>query len=523
MRKKTTERPIKPKLKAERHISAALRISMAALTLLLQIAVILALTVVTKKYAAMVYLILELSALVVALGIFNRSGSVSYRISWMLLVLAVPVAGMILYVLWGGNRQAKRLSLKKVPPPRDRPGSALESEDNIIRLARKLPTWERVASYLQKKGFLLHGNTSVRYFPEGEDFFKDLLREAAQAERYIFLEYYIVAEGRLWDRLFAILRDRAAAGVEVKLIFDDFGNITRLTGDTLMEIQAAGIDVEIFNPVHKYVNRLYFNYRDHRKIAAIDGSVAYTGGLNIADEYANLIERFGHWKDTGVRLEGDGAWGLTAQFIHMWEMLGGTLDNEHEYYHPQVPGSGTGYCQVFVDGPMNNPDNPAEDTYLQLISSARRFLYITTPYLAVEESMVRMVCIAADSGVDVRLMLPAIPDKKTVYMVAETYFGELMEHGVKIYRYRPGFLHAKSVMVDREVALVGTTNMDYRSFQLHYECGVLLYDMPVVEELLEDMDQVMAQSSQVTMDEWKQRGWTRRALETILKLFAIWM
>ena len=523
MKKRKNGQPVPQKLKAERHISAALRIGMAVLTLLLQIVVILALTLVAKKYAAMLYLVLEMAALVVALGIFNRNGSVSYRISWILLVLAVPVAGMILYVLWGGNRQAKRLSLKRVPPPKERAGDRLESGDNVSRLAHKLPAWERLANYLHKKGFLLYGNTAVAYFPEGEAFFKDLLERLSRAERFIFLEYYIVAEGSLWNSVFQVLRRKADEGVEVKLIFDDFGNITRLTGRTLMEIEAAGVEVQIFNPVHKYVNRLYFNYRDHRKIAVIDGNIAYTGGLNIADEYANLIERFGHWKDTGVRLEGEGAWGFTGQFIHMWEMLGGTVDNEHDYYRPQVPGQGVGFCQVFVDGPMNNPDNPAEDTYFQLITCARRFLYITTPYLAVEESMVKALCIAADGGVDVRLMLPAIPDKKYVYMVAETYFGELMEHGVKIYRYRPGFLHAKSVMVDREVALVGTTNMDYRSFQLHYECGVLLYDMPVVEDLLEDMDAVMAQSSQVTMEEWKQRGFFRQVMETVLKLFAIWM
>lgn len=511
------------KKRAERHVSAALRIAVVALTLLLQIAVILLLTFYTKRYATMVYFILELGALAVAVGIFNRSGSPSYKVSWILLVLAVPVVGMILYVLWGGNHQAKRLSLKKIPPPAERESVRLESSDNLMRLGRKYPGWERLATSLHKRGFLLYRSTRARYFAEGAEFFADLINRIAQAERYVFLEYYILAEGKLWDRLFDVLRERAAAGVEVKIIFDDFGNITRLSDTMLQAIQDAGIEVEIFNPVHKYVNRIYFNYRNHRKIAAIDGQFAYTGGLNIADEYANIIERFGHWKDTGVSLEGEGAWGLTAQFIHMWEMIGGTLDNEHDYYRPLYPVEGPGFCQSFVDGPMNNPDNPAEDAYLQLIAGARRFLYITTPYLAIEDSMLKALCIAADGGVDVRLMVPAIPDKKIVYMVAETYFGELMSHGVKIYRYLPGFLHAKSVMVDREVALVGTTNMDYRSFQLHHECATLLYDMPAVEDLFEDMDHIMAESRQVTMEEWSKRGLARKLLETVLKLFAIWM
>ena len=185
------------------------------------------------------------------------------------------------------------------------------------------------------------------------------------------------------------MREKAAAGVEVRVIFDDFGNLTRLSDTMLQAIQHAGIEVEVFNPVHRYVNRIYFNYRDHRKIAVIDGYYAYTGGINLADEYANLIVRFGHWKDSGVRIEGEGAWGFAVQFMQMWKMIGRTLPNEDDYYRPRQEGTGNGWCQPFTDGPMNNPDNPIEETYLQLISSARRFLYITTPYYAVEEYMQR--------------------------------------------------------------------------------------------------------------------------------------
>ncbi|WP_338148973.1 cardiolipin synthase [Dysosmobacter acutus] len=509
--------------RVERHISAALRILMVCLTLLLQIAVVLGLAFATRRYSTVIYLIMELIALVCAVGVLNRGGSPSYKISWILLILAVPVAGMILYILWGGTHQAKQLSLKYVPLPVERQSARMESSNNIARLSRALPTWERLATYLEKRGFLLYRNTEVRYFREGADFFADLITTMEKAQNYIFLEYYILAEGKLWDRIFEVLRQRSAAGVEIKIIFDDFGNITRLSDAMLQQIQDAGIQVQIFNPVHKYVNRLYFNYRDHRKIAVIDGWSAYTGGLNIADEYANIINRLGHWKDTGVCLRGEGAWGLTSQFVHMWEMLGGTLDNEHDYYRPESSGQGGGFCQCLCDGPMNNPDNPAEETYLQLISNARRFLYMTTPYLAIEESMVKALCIAGDGGVDVRLMVPAIPDHKFTYLVAETYYGQLMAHGVKIYKYSPGFLHSKTVMVDREVALVGSINMDYRSFQLHYECGVLLYDVPAVEEIFEDMDNIVQVSARYTQDDWNKRPWYRKAMETVLKLFAIWM
>lgn len=507
----------------ERRISAATSIGLCAMTLVLQIGITLFLTRVLHEKASYFYAILEIAGAVFAISIYLRSGSPTYKLSWMCLLLALPVSGMILFLLWGGTHQAKSLSLKRVPPMAMRESEQMESENALSRLSRQSPDWGRLAAYLQKRGFPLYRNTDAHYFGDGAAFFDDLIAHLERAEVYIFLEYYILAEGRIWDRIFQALKERAAAGVEVRIIFDDFGNLTRMPDATLQTIQDAGIELEVFNPVHRYVNRIYFNYRDHRKIAVIDGCCAYTGGINIGDEYANLVARFGHWKDSGVRIEGEGAWGFAAQFIQMWKMIGCTLPNEDDYYRPRHPGEGTGWCQPFTDGPLNNPENPIEETYLQIISTAKRFLYITTPYYAVEESMQKALCIAADAGVDVRLCIPAVPDHKFTYMVAETYWGELLAHGVKIYKYTPGFLHAKSVMADREIALVGSTNMDYRTFQLHYECGVLLYHAPVVEELLEDLDHIMAVSMPYTLEEWDQRTWYRRALASVLKLGAIWL
>ena len=510
--------------RTERRISAATSISMCVLTVLAQIVTTLVLTHFLREKAYFMYAALEIAGAIVAIRVYLRPGSPSYKLVWMCLLLALPVAGMILFCLWGGTHQAKSLSLRKIPPTPARESQKMASDVNLSRLMSRSPTRGRIAAYLQKRGFFLYRNTDAHYFGDGAAFFDDLMMRMSQAEVYIFLEYYILAEGKVWDRIFSVLRERAAAGVEVRIIFDDFGNLTRLHDEMLQQMQNAGIEVEVFNPVHRYVNRIYFNYRDHRKIAVIDGYYAYTGGINIADEYANLIVRFGHWKDSAVRIEGEGAWGFAVQFIQMWKMMGRTLPNEDDYYRPRHDGPATqGFCQPFTDGPLNNPDNPIEETYLQLIASAKRMLYITTPYYAVEESMQKSLCIAADAGVDVRLLVPAIPDKKFAYVVAKTYWGELLAHGVKIYRYTPGFLHAKSVMVDREVALVGSTNMDYRTFQLHYECGVLFYHMPVVEELLEDLDDIMAQSSLYTLEEWNRRSWLERTFASVLRLGAIWL
>ena len=513
-----------PQERTERRISAATSIGMCILTVLAQIATTLLLTHFLREKASYVYSILEFIGAILAIRVYQRPGSPSYKLVWMCLLLAVPVAGMILFCLWGGTHQAKQLSLRKVPPVPQRESLRMASEANLSRLSRKSPAWGRLAAYLQRRGFLLYRDTTARYFGDGAAFFDDLIDHLRQAEIYIFLEYYILAEGQIWDRIFAVLKERAAAGVEIHIIFDDFGNLTRLSDATLQSIQDAGIEVEVFNPVHRYVNRIYFNYRDHRKIAVIDGQTAYTGGINVGDEYANLVPRFGHWKDSGVRIDGEGAWGFATQFMQMWKMMGRTFANEDDYYRSRHESAETtGWCQPFTDGPLNNPDNPVEETYLQLISSAQKMLYITTPYYAVEESMQQALCIAADAGVDVRLLVPAIPDKKYAYMVAETYWGELLAYGVKIYKYAPGFIHAKSVMVDREVALVGSTNMDYRTFQLHYECAVLMYHMPAVEELLEDMDNIMAQSQRYTLEEWNSRSWFRKMSASVLRLGAIWL
>ena len=283
------------------------------------------------------------------------------------------------------------------------------------------------------------------------------------------------------------------------------------------------MEVEIFNPVHQYVNRLYFNYRDHRKILCIDGQYAYTGGVNVADEYANFIRRFGEWKDSGILLDGLGAWGLTAQFIHMWEMLSCHVHNEHDYYHPLESRPGGGWCQPFADGPINNPDNPAEDVFLQCIANAHDYIWLTTPYFAVEDGVVRSLCVAADSGVDVRLMLPGIPDHKYTQIVAGSYYEKLISHGVKIYEFTPGFLHAKSFVVDGEVAMVGTINMDYRSFQLHYECGVMLYGADAITAIRQDMERIISRSAPVDLEVWRRRSWLKKVVEKVLRVFSIWM
>ena len=507
----------------ERRISAAMRIILVAGLFFGNLALIFFLSIYLQYHVAFAFLGLEVVGVIVTIRIQGLEGSPSYKLAWTITVLAVPVAGLIMYVLWGGNLQRNRQQLDPVPPPSHKDYERTRTDGFIEKLGEGFPTWRRSARFLRKHGFMVYKDTAVTYFPEGDSFFADILTRMEKAEHFIFLEYFILAEGKLWDRMFTILRDRVSRGVEVKIIFDDFGNITRMSGETLAAMQACGIEVAVFNPVHQYVNRLYFNYRDHRKICCIDGDVAYTGGINIADEYANIIRRFGHWKDSGVSLEGEGAWGLTRLFIHMWECMGGELLNEYDYYRPHGPVRGEGWCQPYCDGPLNNPENPAEELYMQIIGTARDFLYITTPYLALEDAMVDALCVAADSGVDVRLLLPGIPDHRYTYLAAGAYFDELLSHGVRIFEYTPGFLHSKMMVADGEMAVVGTVNMDYRSFQLHYECGVALYGMSAVEHILRDMKATLTQCQEILLPKWRKRSIFRRLAESILRIFTIWM
>ena len=509
--------------RTERRISAALRLVMVAVLLVAQIALVFLLSDVLKQRMALAYSALELLAAVVAVTIWSRPGATSYKIGWVMLVLFVPVVGVILYLLWNGARQSKRLDLKKLPRPEEPLAQQEQAKSELERLRQAMPCWYPAAAGLDRKGFSVYRNTAVKYLPTGEAYLNTMLDDLEHAERFIFLEYFIVAEGEIWDRLSDILCRKSGQGVEVKLIFDDFGSMLRLPNEKVEALTRAGVEVKIFNPVPHYVNRLYFNYRDHRKITCIDGDTAYTGGANIADEYANIVERFGYWKDCGVRLEGEGAWGLTREFIHMWERMDGEMHSEHDYYRPVHHAAAQGFCQTLVDGPDDNPNAPAEDLFLQFITRARQSVYVTTPYLAIDEPMMKALCLAGDSGVDVRLMMPGIPDHKFAYQVAQSYFPELTGHHVKIYTFTPGLIHGKTAMADREVAFVGSVNMDYRSFQLHFECGEVLYGVPAIESLLEDMDRIVDNSELMTPQRMAERPMWRRLLGTVLRLFAMWM
>ena len=326
--------------------------------------------------------------------------------------------------------------------------------------------------------------------------YPQLLQDLERAEHTIFVEYFIVHTGKMWDGVEAILRRKAAQGVDVRLIYDDFGSLLGLPTDFVVRMERAHIRCIPFNPVVPVLS-LVMNHRDHRKIVVIDGRIAYTGGVNLADEYINVEQRFGYWKDAALRIEGDAAWNFTVMFLNFWNAFRPS-ETDYSAFRPQHSAHPVqdGIVQPYADSPLDE-EPVAETVYLNLLARAEQYVYIYTPYLAVGEEMLDALKNAAKRGVDVRLVLPGIPDKKLVFRLSRSYYLPLLQAGVRIYEYTPGFLHAKCWVSDDRAAVVGSINMDYRSLFLHFECGVLLQYNSQVAALRDDVRATLPQCREI--------------------------
>lgn len=388
-------------------------------------------------------------------------------------------------------------------------------------MLEELPSQAAQMQYLQNHaGFPVYTDSQTLYLSPGEKKFDCLLQELKKAQRYIFLEYFIIQEGYMWNSVLEILKEKAAQGVKVRVLYDDIGCFLKLPQDYDSQLRSMGIDCRVFNRFKPVLTSMQ-NNRDHRKIAVIDGKVAFTGGINLADEYINAIERFGHWKDASVMVSGKAAWSFTLMFLQMWELTTGE-DEDYAQYDPWVltdcPVQASGFVQPYADSPMDK-ENVGEQVYLQIINNARRYLYINTPYLIIDESMMSALCLAAKSGVDVRIVTPHKWDKWFVHVTTRSYYRDLMAAGVRIYEYSRGFIHSKTFVSDDTVATVGTTNLDFRSLYLSFECGVLMYRTEAVAQLKEDFLNTLEQCYEIT-DQDCQCGPIRRIFQDVLRLFA---
>lgn len=501
------------------HSRSRLRLLIVAVAVLAQLVLIWLVVVNLRQHFTTLYIILEIIALIQVLYLVSRNESSAYTFAWTVIILLLPVFGEALYLLWGRSGQSSRSGRRVRKIFQRRPHWLKANPDSLDRLSKSFPMRRRMVTYLENQGFPVYENTTSTYYPLGELQFADLRRDLEAAERFIFLEYFIVAAGKVWDEIHAILQKKAAAGVEVRLLYDDAGSMSTLPDHFRETLAAENIQVLAFSEVQKGLVHLYLNHRNHQKIAVIDGRIGYTGGTNLADEYANLYPRFGHWKDTAVRLEGEAVWSLTVIFLEMWQSQTHKSE-DFTQYRSSTSVFGAGFFQPFSDGPVNNPVNPAEQVYRQIIASAKDYVYITTPYLVIDEFMMDALCQAAQGGIDVRIATPRIWDKWYVHKVTRSNYHRLVAAGVHVFEYLPGFLHAKTILSDDDLCVTGTINMDYRSFHLQFEDGVLICGAPVLLNIKQDLQAIFAISEPVTLSQLKHVRLPERLLQAFLRLFA---
>lgn len=460
-----------------------------ALLLVLQIVLIILFLLNQSTTSKLMNRVFQISSIIIALYIIANQDRPAYKLTWVFMILVFPVFGGLFYLLFRSQTHSKALrrQMQKITDSA-RPAFLLAPEKTNAA-TEEIPERARDIRYLADiGGFPIYNQTKTDYLPSGEAYLSSLLRDLESAEKYIFMEFFIIEGGEMWDSIHEILQRKTAAGVEVRIIYDDVGCFLRLPRDFAKDLQKEGISCIRFNKFSAFLMATH-NNRDHRKLIAIDGKVAYMSGLNLADEYINKISPFGHWKDNGIRLEGPAAWSVTMIFLQMWTFSENKPEKFTEYYpeksffDAQHPGNG--YVQPYADTPFDE-ENVSEHVYTHLIAKAKKYIYIMTPYLIIENSMVAELTLAAKSGVDVRIITPHRWDKRVVHFTTRSYYRELIAAGVKIYEYTPGFIHAKSFVCDDEIATIGSANMDFRSLYLQFECGVWLYKASAVSQLKED-------------------------------------
>jgi len=453
------------------------------------------------------------------IAIVNRSMSPESKVTW-LIVTFVPVFGPLLYLMFGERRLSKK-ELKQLQEL----NSIAFHENNGHRLHLQLQKTDKSAYGIINALLHMDSNaevyeqTDAQFFADGEEMWNQMLEDLKRAEKFIFLEYYIVEDGLMWDSMLEILEEKVAQGVEVKMLYDDIGCMVTLPGDYTVYLRSKGIDAHKFNKVIPRMTVAY-NNRDHRKILVIDGQISYTGGINLADEYINHIERFGHWKDSGIRIDGPATQAFTRLFLMNWYINRGEISDFDQYHLENQTRFGSGLCIPYGSGPKPiYKTKVGKIVYQNLINQAEDFVYITTPYLIIDYDLTEDIKNAAMRGVDVRIITPHIPDKKLIQLVTRGAYPDLLSAGVRIFEYTPGFIHSKQMIVDDRFAAVGTINLDYRSLVHHYENAVLLYKTESIADIHKDFENIFEQSQEIFSDTINPT-WYQMLIKEVTQLFA---
>ena len=495
------------------------RVVLTALLIVIQALLLFGIIWKLNNYFVYFYAASVLLSLLLTLRIINNKSNPAFKIAWLIPILLFPVLGGLVYLVFGSDRTGKYIRNKMGRIEK-------EMQDGISKANERSGIEKMPPDVVNQSHYISNSahcppykNTTVEYLPMGEVKFERMVQELKKAKRYIFMEYFIIQEGTMWNTILDVLEEKAKEGVDVRVIYDDMGCILTLPTGYEKTLREKGIQCQIFNPFIPILSS-HFNTRDHRKICVIDGNVGFTGGINLADEYINGYEKHGHWKDTAILLKGEAVFSLTTMFLSMWDYL---IKKEGEDYAAYYPDSwdenAQGIVQPFADNPLDD-EVVGETVYLNLINKAKRYVYITTPYLILSNEMVTAMNTAAKSGVDVRIITPHVPDKWYVHAVSRSYYEMLVEAGVKIYEYTPGFVHAKTFVVDDEYAVVGTINLDYRSLYLHFECAAWMYKASCVTDVRDDFLKTQQMSQEITLEECRNISIPRRLGRSVLRVLA---
>ena len=455
-----------------------------------------------------------------ALYMLNSRQDPSAKLTWIIVIMVLPAFGALFYLYTRSDVGHRLLRSRFLQLSEATRGWVAQDPETETRFREMAPEAVGLARYVNRTGsFPVYDHTELRYFPLGDAMFPVLLEELEKAERFIFLEYFIVDEGLMWGRVLEILARKAAEGVTVRMIYDGSCELFTLPRDYPQRLKRLGIECRPFAPITPFLST-HYNYRDHRKLLVIDGRVAFTGGVNLADEYINEYKRFGHWKDTAVCLRGDAARSFTLMFLQMW-YLGEKAVPEEDFLQLPAgePGDEAGFVMPYADCPLDG-ERVGEWVYMDLLNRARDYVYIMTPYLILDGELETALKFAAERGVDVRLLLPGIPDKKLVNALAKTHYPALLRSGVKIYEYRPGFVHAKTFVCDDREAVVGTINLDYRSLYHHFECAVWMRDVGCIPDIKADFLETQSFCREVSTETIRKTKWTVKLAGAVMKVIA---
>ena len=497
------------------------RLIFTAVSILLEIVFLLFLFTKVSEYATIIDWATRIVAIFLVLGLYSMDKTSSMKMPWIILMLAFPILGVSLYLLVGLNGSTKKMRARYEEIDKKLLPYLPDNRQILEWMKKESPQAGAIASYLTNYScYTEYQNTDITYYDEAIKGLDAQLEDLSKAEKFIFMEYHAIEDEEAWQRIQTVLEDRVKAGVEVRIFYDDMGSIWFVNMDFATKLKSLGIKCRVFNPILPGLN-MFLNNRDHRKITVIDGKVAFTGGVNLADEYINKKVRFGHWKDTAIKIEGDAVQSFTMMFLQMWNITERQPEDYAKYLTEKQPGFSRkdGYIIPYGDSPFDH-ENVGEEVYFHILNHAKKYVHIMTPYLILDNEMIDALTRAAKGGIEVQIIMPHIPDKPYAFYLAKTYYEELIAGGVEIYEYTPGFVHAKVFTSDDDTATVGSINLDYRSLYLHFECGVFIYRNPVVRDIEKDFQETLAKCQKVTMTEVRNRSTFVKIYGQVLRIVA---